>query len=89
VDGTPDFAHEQRPADAHRDNLKPPTASWWWQGLIRQADGVWRPVALARTLAACWDALLTYPGKGDLLCIPTRPPQRGRGPQDDDPGDAT
>jgi hypothetical protein len=73
----PDYLHRPLPPDAHLEARKAPPAGWDWLGWIRQHDGVWRPVALARTLACCWDALLHYPGKGDLLCIPTRPRAQG------------
>jgi hypothetical protein len=72
------FRHEQRPADAKPAHLAPPPAGWVWVGFIRQGDELWRPVALAEDLGRCWDALLSYPGKGDLLCTPSAPPP-GRG----------
>ncbi len=72
-DGTPDFQHQPRPADAHARDLAPPPDGWSWLGFIRQSDQVWRPVALAASLPGCWDCLLTFPGRGDLLCVPVRP----------------
>lgn len=65
--------YEARPPDAHRRALAAPPESWAWLGLIRQADQWWRPVACAATLAGVGDALLTFPGQGDMLAIPTRP----------------
>jgi hypothetical protein len=44
-----------------------------WAGFIREADAVWRLVAVCRAFEACWDALLTYPGEGDRLAQPTWP----------------
>jgi hypothetical protein len=76
--------YEFRPPDAHRFELEPAPASWEWIGFIRQADGIWRAVALAGDLGRCWDCLLSFPGKGDLLCIPTRPVQRGTEEVNDD-----
>jgi hypothetical protein len=69
----PDFRFEPRKAGAHAAELAPPAPSWVWVGHVRQADEVWRPVALSSTLAGCWEALLTFPGEGDRLCIPSRP----------------
>jgi hypothetical protein len=68
------------PADhgVHPKNFEPPPDGWDWLGHIRQADGVWRAVALTGSLASCWDALLAYPGHGDLLCCPLQPVPRGR-----------
>ena len=63
--------------DAHAANTAPPDEDWQWLGHVRDGDGVWRPVALASSLARCWDALLCHPSHGDLLCIPTRPVPRG------------
>jgi hypothetical protein len=65
--------------EASRMNTRPPPEGWQWVGHIRLADGLWRPVALASTLADCWDALLCHPLHGDLLCIPTQPVPRGKG----------
>lgn len=75
--GAPGPKYEPRPPDAHAKALAPAPApdSWAWLGLIRQADQWWRPVAYAATLGGVWDALLTFPGQGDLLAIPTRPGQ--------------
>lgn len=73
---SPDFRFEPRQADAHGENLAPPPETWQWLGWIRQADEVWRPIALADTLDKCWEALMHFPGKGDLLCTPTRAAQR-------------
>lgn len=75
----PEYRHQARRADAHAAELKSPPASFWWIGHYRQADGLWRPVALCRTLAGCWDALLTCPGEGDRLAIPCRPPELPEG----------
>jgi hypothetical protein len=65
---------EPAPDDAHRAEKAPPGPGWKWIGLVRLADNVWRAVALADSLGRCWDCLLTYPGVGDRLAIPTRPP---------------
>jgi len=54
--------------------LAAPTDGWVWIGLIRQSDQVWRAVALGRA----WDALLHYPGEGDLLVIPSLPATQGK-----------
>jgi hypothetical protein len=70
--GAPEPRLSPRRPDASRQSLAPPSASWRWLGWIRQADQVWRPVAEAATLEACWDVLLHYPGEGDRLCIPSR-----------------
>lgn len=78
-----EFLFEQRRPDAHRAELSPPGKDWLWIGHIRQADGFWRAVALTATLGKCWDALLTYPGEGDRLCIPTRP-RKGKGKAEED-----
>lgn len=74
---------ETAPPDAHQHALAPPPADWRWVGMIRQSDRVWRAVAEAGTLEACWDCLLTYPGLGDRLCVPTKPeylplPEKGK-----------
>jgi hypothetical protein len=71
----PEHKHEPVAADvpAWRKAAPVPQDKWDWLGLIRQDDNAWRPVALAPTLARAWDALLHYPGQGDLLCVPTRP----------------
>jgi hypothetical protein len=53
-----------------------PATGWHWLGFIRQSDQVWRPVAYAETPAACWEAMLAYPGHGEILLCPTRPIQR-------------
>jgi hypothetical protein len=71
------FRYEPAPPDAAKPDVAPPPASWQWLGFIRQADRVWKAVALTDSLASCWDALLTYPGAGDLLCIPGRPRRLG------------
>jgi hypothetical protein len=65
--------YQPRPADAHKEETTPPPSRWPWVGMIRLADGVWRAVALADDLGRCWDALLHYPGTGDLLVFPVRP----------------
>jgi hypothetical protein len=65
--------------DAHPANTAPLPESWEWLGHVRQSDGLWRPVALCSTLAACWDSLLTFPGRADLLCCPVAPVPRGEG----------
>jgi hypothetical protein len=65
--------HEPCPADAPDYKLKPPPASWQWVGYLRQADGVWRPVALCATLEGCWEAMLTLTAEGDRLAAPTVP----------------
>jgi hypothetical protein len=73
----PDFRYEattvtaSMPAD-HPARKAPPDG-WTWIGLVRLDDGHWRAVATSTTLARCWDALLHYPGVGDLLCIPSKP----------------
>jgi hypothetical protein len=73
ADGTPAYRHEARPEDAHAKHLEPPTGEKWdWLGFVRQADGVWRPIARASTLEGCWDALLTTWQRGDLLAMPVR-----------------
>jgi hypothetical protein len=71
--GSPDFKHEPRKPGAHIDELAAPPDSWCWIGMIRQADELWRAVAMAPTLGRCWDCLLTYPGEGDRLCVPSKP----------------
>jgi hypothetical protein len=68
----PDYRKEPRRPDAHQPELTPPATSWEWIGLIRHSDQVWRAVALAPTLARCWDSLLHYPGEGDRLCVPSK-----------------
>jgi hypothetical protein len=69
-----------QPANAERSQLPadhPSCAAvpshYQFIGMIRQADGVWKPVGLAGSLGAVWDVLLTYPGEGDRLCYPTAP----------------
>jgi hypothetical protein len=44
------------------------------RGMVLEEEGPdgWR-VGEAPTLGRCWDSLLTYPGDGDRLCVPTRP----------------
>jgi hypothetical protein len=69
-----DFRHEPRRTDASAFKLRPPPESWVWIGYIRQADQVWRPVAMAPTLERCWDTLLHFPGDGDFLAAPSVPP---------------
>jgi hypothetical protein len=73
------------PADdmANRIPMAPPPEGWQWVGHVRLADGVWRPVALASSLTACWDSLLRFPGRADLLCIPCWPVPRVEGPADE------
>jgi hypothetical protein len=75
----PDLRLERRPHDARAYRMKPPPASYNWIGFIRQSDELWRAVALAPTLERCWDCLLTYPGDGDLLCVPSEPPPQRNG----------
>jgi hypothetical protein len=76
----PAFAHQPRPASAHAQELKPPEAPTGWLGHVRLADDLWRPVCWAQTLHKCWDALLTYPARCDLLAIPCDPPHQGQEP---------
>jgi hypothetical protein len=85
--GGPECHYEPRKAGAHEDELAAPPESWHWVGMVRQADEVWRAVAMAPTLGRCWDCLLTYPGEGDRLCTPTRPvvQEAGRAQQADLP----
>jgi hypothetical protein len=71
-DPTPGF--EPRPAGTSAYAYDAPPAGSWWVGMIRQSDQVWRPVALAQEHGRCWDALLTYPGEGDRLTVPTDAP---------------
>lgn len=65
-----------RPQDAHARELEAPQPRQWWVGYIRQDDRWWRPVALCRTLARCWDAMMTYRGKGDILIDSADPPEQ-------------
>ena len=67
--------YEPAPAGNSTPSLAAPLPmdGWHWIGFIRQSDRVWRSVAYAPTLDACWECLLTYPGRGELLCCPTRP----------------
>jgi hypothetical protein len=53
----------------------PPPGSWWL-GFVKGADAVLRPVALASTLSAAWDAVLSCPLRGAIILTPTDPPQR-------------
>jgi hypothetical protein len=82
-------SHEPRFEPARVDTsavaLAAPPSTWHWLGLIRQADRVWRPVALAGNLAACWEALLTFPGEGDRLVVPTQPIIRAQGQEVGEP----
>jgi hypothetical protein len=80
---SPPWHFDPRPSDANARETAPPPFGWEWLGHIRQADGVWRPVALASTLHGCWCALLTYPGKGDLLCQAIKPVRRASAEQSD------
>jgi hypothetical protein len=64
---------EPAPDDANRAEKAPPGPGWGWIGMVRLSDNVWRAVALADSLGRVWDCLLTYPGTGDRLAIPTRP----------------
>ncbi len=72
--GDPMPLYKPRPAGSSEYYYDAPNSKSWWQGLIRQRDGFFRPVAISATLAACWDALLYYPGEGDRLCITSRSP---------------
>jgi hypothetical protein len=78
--GSPDFKSEMAPAGTPANLRRPPTpeSDWEWLGLVRLADQQWRPVALAPSLARCWEALLTYPGEPDRLCIPSLVSARAR-----------
>lgn len=51
----------------------PPGEDWRYVGLVRFADGDWRPLAQAPTLGRCWDALMHLPYRGsDLLVLPVK-----------------
>jgi hypothetical protein len=72
--GGPPHGYRPAPPVSCEQRAAPlPAEEWSWIGLIRQDDGVWRPVGMAKTLAKAWDILMHYPGDGDLLCVPTRP----------------
>jgi hypothetical protein len=77
--GDPEPGFEPCPPGASKYAQDAPPAGSWWLGMIRQADAVWRAVALTPTHAGCWDALLTYFGEGDRLTVPTDPPRRAEG----------
>ena len=47
--------------------------------VIRHRDETWRAVTLGPDLGRCWDSLLTYPGRGDFLLVPTDPPRVPQG----------
>jgi hypothetical protein len=72
----PDFRYQKCNPEIKGAARRPPPASWHWLAHIRHADGKWYPVAMAETLARCWDALLTYPYEGDRLAFPVEPLQR-------------
>jgi hypothetical protein len=74
--GDPLPGYEPRPAGTSEYAFDAPPSGSWWLGMIRHRDQVWRPVALTKEHARCWDALLTYPGEGDRLTVPTDPPQQ-------------
>jgi hypothetical protein len=75
--GAPTYQFRRRAADAHADELAPPAKGWAWLGLVRQGDGVWRPVALCATAADCWQALLGCWMHGDLMAVPVRASTKG------------
>jgi hypothetical protein len=75
-DPQPEHKYEPRRPDVRGAALQPPPDRWHWLGFIRQADGLWKPVAMAETLGRCWEALLTYPYEGDLLAVPVEPVRR-------------
>jgi hypothetical protein len=58
------------PADHPAVQAPPP--AWTWVGAVRPVDGIWRVVAVAATLEGCWDALLSNPMQGDMLCWPQK-----------------
>lgn len=74
---TPNYRYEPKPVDSHRRETAPPHEGDQWLGFVRSSDDLWRPVALAATLAACWEALLTSHMVGDRLAMPVRPVARG------------
>lgn len=75
----PPYYTEPAPPDAHaRERAAPPKGTAWLAHL-RQADGVWRPVALAATLAGAWDAVLGLPGRGDVLIVPVSDTRKAEG----------
>src|SRR5262245_8572071 len=47
--GAPAPRLHRTPAGAEPQDNRPPSADWWWLGLVH-TDGEWRPVALAPTL---------------------------------------
>jgi hypothetical protein len=51
-----------------------PRPGSWWIGMVKGADDVVRPVALAPTLNSAWDAVLSCPLRGAVFMMPTDPP---------------
>jgi hypothetical protein len=54
-----------------------PPAGSWWLGYVKGGDGIVRRLALARTLGACWDAILHSTLRGAIFICTTDPPRRG------------
>jgi hypothetical protein len=64
-----------RAAGAGPQDQEAPPSTWWWLGFVYLDSGEFFPVALAPTLGRCWAVLLDWPGRPDMLCVPTRPPE--------------
>jgi hypothetical protein len=77
--GDPPPSYEPLPPGASEYAFDAPPAGSWWLGLIRHRDETWRAVTLGPDLGRCWDSLLTYPGRGDFLLVPTDPPRVPQG----------
>ena len=71
--GLPEPKYEPSTERPGHPALRPPADGAEWLGLVRSDDGRWRAVALAGSLGACWDALLTTHMQGDRLCVPCLP----------------
>jgi hypothetical protein len=72
--------YTKRPADVHAGEVKVPGSGWCWIGYVRLADEVWRPVALATSLARAWESLLSWPGRPEVLILPSRDTRKADGP---------
>jgi hypothetical protein len=69
------LAHKHKQADATPKHMPAPKDSDVWLGLVRLADGVWRAVAKATTLAKLWDVILSHPSwPAEWLLVPSEDP---------------